>query len=187
MFQRQDLAPIAQRVLRQQPHFGQAVEHQAHRLYPLDLGHHGTCRFPQFDFRRIQDGLLQIRTEPFLCDEFEDIDAIERPAMRPGDNVQFISRFRQRDVQTAFVPGPPGLQELKAERGLARTRRAFDQVHVTTRQASTQHIVQTGNACGSAKFRKVWNLVSSLIFHARFPRLNAKAEPFNLRGAGLQS
>jgi hypothetical protein len=35
----QDLAAVAQRILRQQSHFGQAVEHHAHRIDPVHLFH----------------------------------------------------------------------------------------------------------------------------------------------------
>ena len=71
LLQRQDLAPVAQRVLRQQPHFRQAVEDDPRRAQLLDALHHFAGRLAQLDFRGMQDRLLAVGIELALVDQFE--------------------------------------------------------------------------------------------------------------------
>ncbi len=152
MLQRQDLAPVAQRVLRQQPHFRQAVEHDAHRRLLVDLLHHALGRLAKLDFRRMENGLLAIRVEVHVVDQLEHRDAVERPAMAVGHRGQFLGGFRQRDVQPFFALFRAFQQELQRQRGLAGARRALDQVDPAGREAAAQDVVESGDAGGCPCF-----------------------------------
>ena len=77
MLQGQDLAAIAERVLRQEAQFGEAVEDDARWPGSLDAFHHAADRLAQFDFGRIQDRLLGGDVESIFADEFEQLDAVK--------------------------------------------------------------------------------------------------------------
>ena len=51
VLQRENLSPIAQRVLRQQPHLGKRVDDDARRVDALDLTAQQTHRLAKLDFR----------------------------------------------------------------------------------------------------------------------------------------
>ncbi|KAF1854886.1 hypothetical protein Lal_00009772 [Lupinus albus] len=149
LLQRQDLAAVAQRILRQQAHFRQAVEHDAGRPDPVDLVHHVARRLAQLHFGGVEDRLLRIRVEHQVAGQLEDLEAVDRPAVARGDGHQFVRRFRQRDVQPAFAARRAVEQELQAQRGLARAGRTLDEVDALRCQAAAENIVEAGNAGGN--------------------------------------
>ncbi len=152
----QHLPPVTQRILRQQPHLGQAVEHHAQRLQALDGRHDAAGGLAQFDLGRVQDGLLGRRTEPFLGDQLEHLDAFQRPAVRRGHRAQFRRGFGQGDVQALLPVLDAASQELQPKRRLARAGGALDQVQVIGRKSATQDVVEAGHAGrGSFLFRNV--------------------------------
>jgi len=113
VLQGQDLAAVAQRALREQPDLGDAVEHHAMRLQPLDLLHHHVDRFAELEVGGVKHGLVALRVERQLRrHQLEDIDAVQRPAMagRAGD--QLGARLRERDVEAALAAVAPIHQEL---------------------------------------------------------------------------
>ena len=84
MLDRQDLPPVAQRALRQQADFGQAVEHHPVRLDALDSLENLLGGFAEFEVGGIEQALLLVGVEQaFRRQQFEYLDAIvQRPAMR---------------------------------------------------------------------------------------------------------
>ena len=88
MLQGQDLAPVAQRVLGKQAQLGQAVEHHAGGIDALDLLEDEIGRFAQLHLGGMEHRELAVRIERRLrWHQFEDLDALERPAMPFRDEV----------------------------------------------------------------------------------------------------
>jgi hypothetical protein len=80
----EDLPPVAQRALRQQADFREAVEDDAGRPGPLDGIENLLSRFAKFQVGRIQQALLLFWVEQALRgNQLEDIDVRpQRPAVR---------------------------------------------------------------------------------------------------------
>ena len=146
--EREDLAPVAQRALGQQPHLRQAVEDHALRLLLVDQAHHVARGLPELELRGMQHRLLGLLAESLVAHQVVDLDALERPAVRGSHLGQFLGGFGQRDVEPALARGTAGLQELQRERGLARARRALDQVEVLRGQPAAEDVVEAGDARG---------------------------------------
>ena len=143
LLQGQNLTTIAQRILRQQAHFGQAVEHDAGRADPLHFVLDQADGFAQLHFPRVDDGLFATIAEHVIGGfQFEHVEAIERPVMGRGDGAQFLAGFGQGDVQNPLALADALAQKLQRERGLARSRRAFQQIETTGGDAAAQYLVQ---------------------------------------------
>ena len=142
----QHLAPVAQRVLRQDPQLRQTVENDTLRLEPVHRRHHAPRGLTQFDFRGVQDGLFRGRTEFVLGHQLEHFHAIEGPAVGCGHRLEFERGLRKRDVEPGFTVLYAAAQKLQAQRRLAGAGRAFDQVKVLGREAAAQDVVETSDA-----------------------------------------
>ncbi len=145
VLQREDLAPVAQRILCQQAHLGQAVEDDAVRLDSFDLRRDAADRLAELDFGRVEDRLLGIRVAARAVDQLEHVDAVERPAVRRDHRLQFLCRFGQRDVEAALPGCDAGQQKSQGERRLAGAGRALEQVEAVRRQAAAQDGVEPGD------------------------------------------
>ena len=95
LLERQHLAPVAQRVLREQAHLRQAVEDDAHRRDAIDLRRQRADRLAELDLRRIEDRLLGVGIATALVGQLEDVDAVERPAVRAPRRRRAPRRFRR--------------------------------------------------------------------------------------------
>jgi hypothetical protein len=142
MLEREDLAAIAHRRLRQQPQFGQAVDHHARRADLVDLGHDQAQGFAQFHFAGVQQRLFLIGAEAVGGDHLGDADAVERPAVALRDRAQLHLGFRERHVQGAFAPRCAFEREAQAEGGLAGAGRAFHQIEAFGRQPAGQDVIE---------------------------------------------
>ncbi len=127
-----DLPAVAQRTLREQPDLGQAVEHDALRLGPLDLGDRHADGLAEFEIGRMDEALLLVRVEAeFRRDEFEDLDAVEGPAVAPpatfrssrrlSDSVMYRQRSPRRTPSSrnciaSVVLPDPGRPSMRCER-----------------------------------------------------------------------
>ncbi len=150
LFERKNLAPVTQRILGQQPHFGQAVEHHPHRLQFVDPVHHLARRFAQLDFGWVEHRLLRIKIKVVFACQLVDRQRGQVPAMALTHRNQLVGGFGQGDIQAGFAPRHAVEQELQAERGLAGAGRTFDEIHALGRQAATQDVVKAGNTGGNA-------------------------------------
>ena len=142
------LPTVAQRILRQQPDFGQAVQHHPVRLRALNGLEYLLGGFAEFEIGGIEQALLLLRIkQAFRRQQFEDFYAVvERPTMRRRALAQFTFGLRQSDVE-AFLPGLGALeQELQRHGGLAGAGCAFQQKDVATRKSARQNIVEPPNA-----------------------------------------
>ena len=138
MLDRQNLPPIAQRTLRQQPDFGQAVEHDPARPRAFDGLKNLFGGFAEFEVGRIEQALLLLGIQQaFRRQQFEHLDAVvQRPAMRGGAVAQFALGFGQRDVKAFFAGLRAFEQELQRNGGLAGAGRAFEQEQMPARKSA---------------------------------------------------
>src|SRR5256885_8582900 len=75
--------------------------------------------------------------------KFEKVQAFERPPMGPGDQIQFVLGFRERDVKNSLLLLYSFEQELKAERRLSNSRVTFHEIEAIAGEAPTQNIIET--------------------------------------------
>ena len=147
LLERQDLAPVAQRVAGQQPHLGQRVEHHARRLQGLDVGQHPCRRRGQLDLRGVKHRAVGVRFElGFRRRELAKGDAFEVPSVRVGDRPQFVLRLRQAHVEHRLAGPGARQQELHRQRRLARAGSAFDEVEPIAPEAAGEDVVQPRDA-----------------------------------------
>ena len=104
MLQREDLAPIAQRALREQADLREAVEHDALRLDPLDRLEDALGRLAELEVGRIEQALLLLLVEQALR-RHQLVDVIRRrgPAVRLGALAQLLLGLGQGDVEAALA------------------------------------------------------------------------------------
>ena len=103
LLERQHLAPVAERVLREQAHLRQAVEDDAHRRDAIDLRRQRADRLAELDLRRVEDRLLGVGIAAALVGQLEDVDAVERPAVRADDGGELLGGLGERDVEAALA------------------------------------------------------------------------------------
>jgi hypothetical protein len=149
LLERQDLAAVAQRALRQQPQLGQRVEHQPSRAGLLDRGQHPADGLGQLDFRGRVHREIAVELA-VLGDQLEDLDAVERPAVRARAGRQLVAGLGQRHVQARLAGAHAFEQVLQGQRGLAGAGVAVDEIEASRDQAPGHHFVQARNAGGGA-------------------------------------
>ena len=112
LLQAEDLAAVAQRLARQQPHFRQRVEHHARRVDALDFGEHRLGGLAKLDLGRMEERVLVVRREARRRPrrQFVDRHAVERPAVRRRDRGELGRGLRQGDVQH-FLAAPEPFEE----------------------------------------------------------------------------
>jgi hypothetical protein len=94
----------------------------------------------------VEDGVLRVGPEGLLVrHQLENLDALERPAMRRGDHLQLRGALGQRHVQALLAVANSLKQELETECGLSRARIALDKEHVVSGITSTHDTVEAGN------------------------------------------
>jgi hypothetical protein len=145
----QDLAPVAQRVLRHQAQLGQRIEHHALRAGALHDLEHLARRLGQLHLRRVVHRDLLFAAKLLLVGhQLGELDAVERPTVRGGACGQLFTRLRQRDVEAALTGARTSQQVLQRHRRLAGARVAFDQIDAPGDVAAVQNLVQAGHAGG---------------------------------------
>src|SRR3569623_2748603 len=152
MLQREDLPPIAQRALRQQPDLGQAVDDDALRLHSLDRFENPGDRLAELEVRGIEQALMMIRVEYAVRrHQLEDLDRrVDLPAVRARAVAEFLLRFGKRDVDPGLAGPCAGESELECDGGLARARAALEEVHACAGPAASENFIEAGNAgCGA--------------------------------------
>src|SRR3954451_19875280 len=162
MFQRQDLAAIAQGALREQSDFGETVEHNAVRLHAFERLENPFCRLAEFEIGGIKQALLLVFVEQaFGWHQFEYIDAVEHPAVRGRSLAQLILGFGDRDVEGLLSRRRAGKQELRRNRGLAGARAALDEKEAPALKAAGGDIVQPSHSGGRSSIDKFSQTIRS--------------------------
>ena len=147
LLQRQHLAAQPQDGARQQPDFGQRVEHHARRLQAFDLLQDAAGRVGQFHLGGMEHRVLVVRIELVAeREQLVDVDAVQGPAVGGGDLAQLLLGFRQGDVQHRLAARGALAQELHGHRGLARAGHALEQVQAIRGQPAIEDDVQPGHA-----------------------------------------
>ena len=135
---RQNLPPVAQRALRQQPDLGKAVQHHPARLHAIDGLENLLGGFAEFEIGRIEQALLLLGIEQALGRQQLEYDdpLVQRPAVRGRALPQFPFGFGQRDVE-ALLAGLCALhQELQRDRRLSGPGVTLDQEHMLPRESA---------------------------------------------------
>jgi hypothetical protein len=146
----QDLPSVAQGVLRQKAQLREAVEHDALGLEGVDPLHHPAHRLSELHLRRMQQGLLLIRIEAGLGNEFEQFERVQGPAVGLGNRTKLCFGFGQGDIETRFAEPDAFEQELQRKRRLARAGRPFHEIEAVCGDASAQNVVEAFDSCGGA-------------------------------------
>ena len=151
----QELAAEAQGRLRQQQDLGQAVHHHAVRPGRVEGLEDAARGLAQLQVRRVEQALLLLLVEEALGgQELDDVQAVERPAVRGGRRAQLGLRLRQREVERPLARPRAGDEELERDRGLARAGRAFEQEQPPALEPAAQHVVEARDVEGGVR-RKV--------------------------------
>ena len=147
LLESENLAPVAQRVLGEKPHLGQAIEDDALRLHRLHLVEDRLHGLAKLDLPGMEQRLLLVeRQGPLGRGELEQVDAVERPVMARRDGAQLLLGFGERDVEAGLAEVAALEQELQRQRGLAGAGRALDEIDAIGEQAAAQHVVEAGDA-----------------------------------------
>jgi hypothetical protein len=143
MLQRQHLSPVAQRALGKQSDLREAVEYDPGGTEPFDLLHDEADGFPELEVGSVDDRLLTLGIETELRrDQLEYLDAVKIPAVGRGRVQQFLAAFGQGDVERRLAAVATLHQKLQAERGLSRTRRAFEKVDMAGGIAAAEDVIE---------------------------------------------
>lgn len=144
MFERQDLPAVTQRILREQPDFRKAVEHDPGRFHLLDDFEDPARGLAQLEVGRIEQALLlRLVEQAFRRDQREDGDRlIQCPAVRGGAFAKLFLGFGERDVEACFADARALAQEVGCDRGLAGARIALDQIDAAAFQPAAQDVVE---------------------------------------------
>ncbi len=143
LLERENLAAVTERALREEAQLRQRIEHHPPGLAALDGLDDPTRRLVELDFRGRQHRELLVAFEFLLVgDQFDDLDAVERPAVGLGAGLQFFLGLGERDIQTLLAGAYALEQELQCQRGLARARIAVNEIEALRDQSATQHLIQ---------------------------------------------
>ena len=138
VLQREDLTPVPQRALRQEPYLRQTIDDDALRSQPLDRIEDALDGFAEFEVGGIKQALMLVGIEhAFRRYQFEDLDLrADGPAMRPGAIAQLVLGFGEADVDPGFADLAAREQELQGNGCLARAGAALEQVQAITGQTA---------------------------------------------------
>ena len=100
LLERENLPPVAERILSQQTHLRQRIKHHAYRLDPIDLGEHLLGRLGQLDFRGMEHGVAGVRPEALLAGrDLDNVNSLQPPAVRTPGRPQLLLALRERHEQ----------------------------------------------------------------------------------------
>ena len=122
LLERQHLAAIAQRALGEQANLRQRIEHEPRRFHARAQIDHRLGRLRELDLGGMEQRVLLVAAQRIGGRQLEQLDALERPAVRRRDHLQLFPGLRQRDVDAALAPSRALEQELQGEGGLADAR-----------------------------------------------------------------
>ncbi len=83
---------------------------------------------------------------PFGRTQLEQVQTVQRPAVRQRDFSQLLGGLGQGDVEAALAAPQAFQQELQGQRGLAGARRPLKQVQPRLRQPAANDAVQSFNS-----------------------------------------
>ena len=154
LLERQDLAAVADRVLRDEPQLGQRIDDEPlgavlvrrcderlRRLAELEL------RWAEYRQQRI-GGKIAFRRH-----ELRDVDSRKIPAVALCDFFELGARFRERDIEARFVSLDSFEKKLNRERRLAGARRARDEQHAVARETAAQDVIESRDAGAGMQLR----------------------------------
>src|ERR1700737_884901 len=96
LFQCEDLPPITQSALREQPELRKGVDHDARRRDALDLLQQALRGFAELDLRGMKERVVLLRRE-LSGGAFSKCHPVERPAVGSGNCLKLLLRLRERE------------------------------------------------------------------------------------------
>ena len=113
-------SPSSLRYRRQILALKQGIEDHAGRPQLRDGLEDLARRLLELEFRGIQHREFPVAIDfAGVGDDFDDLDAVQRPTMRERARVQFLARFRERDVEGPFAERDTLEKKLQRQCGLA--------------------------------------------------------------------
>ena len=145
VFQGEDLSPVAQRTLRQQPDFRKTVDDDALRLVLFDRLEHALDGFAEFEVGRIEQTLMLIGIEhAFRPHQFADADPlVDAPAVRSGSLPEFLFGFRKADIEAGLADRRAGKEKLQGDGGLSSARGSFQKVKAVSGEPALEDVVES--------------------------------------------
>src|SRR3977135_3101017 len=143
MFKAENLTAVTQRVLSQQTHLGQTVEHHAQRFILANLLEDHLGGFAELHLGGMEKGDFMIRT--VACLRRHQLETRDAPPAPPGTRrpkTQLRLTFRKSDVEHPFTSLDAFQEELECERSLTRPGRTFDEIQPVGIQSTTQDVIQ---------------------------------------------
>src|ERR1700676_4697729 len=148
VFEREDLAAVAQGALGQKPDLGQAVDHDTLGLQPLYGLEYPLDRFAELEIRGVKKALVLVRIKnAFGRDQLEYLDCIpDGPTVRPRAVPQLLLGFSKADVNPDFADLSARQQELQRDRCLAGAGATLQEVKAVAGQPPSQNAIKPGDA-----------------------------------------
>ena len=144
VFEGEHLTPVAQRALGQKADLGQAVDDDPVRIGLFDLVEDDPGGLAQFEIGRVEQALLlHLVQQIFGWDQFEQVDAVQRPTVRVSGLVKLVHRLGQSDIQASLARLGSLHQELQGRRRLAGAGIAFQQIDAVAREPARQDVVES--------------------------------------------
>ena len=105
LLERQDLAAVLERALRQQPQFRQRIEDDPlsgspARRHPAPPWSSRSARPPKGG---TWSAVHRRLSSDSLGDELDDFELVQRPAVRFGNGLELLFRFRKRDIEALLA------------------------------------------------------------------------------------
>jgi len=149
LFQCQNLPAVAQRILRKQPHFRQRVEDHSSWVNSIHrIEHFSRCLTQLYFGGMIHRHLGLVGRFTIFRNQFDDVDAFDRPAMRRGPRRQFFLGFRESDVKALFLVFVTFAKELNRQRSFARARVTFQKIQPVRNEPAVEDVIQPRYAGG---------------------------------------
>ena len=119
VLEREDLAAVAQRALREQANFRQAVDHDPLRLQPFDRIEDAIDRLAKFEVGGIEQALMLVGIEHARRRrKLDDFDVLaDRPAMRSRAVAQLDLGFGEAEVDSDLTGIGPADKKLQGNGG----------------------------------------------------------------------
>lgn len=147
LLEREELPPVTQGALREEPDLGEGVEDDPLRLLALDDAEEALHRLPELDLRGVEERqVLFLREHLFAHELLVDGDVVERPPVRLGDGVELLDALREGEIKTLLTSLGPFEQELEGEGGLAGPRIPLDEEDMILGKAPAQDLIEPSDS-----------------------------------------
>ena len=143
LLQREELAPIAQRIAGKKAQLGKRIEGDPRGLQPVDVRQDRTGGLGELDLGGMKHRVLLGRLQAFLGgDELANGDAGQVPCVGFGHGAQLLLGLRKRYVEDRLPVPRAFTEELHGQGSLPRAWYAFDEVEAIRGETPAKNVVQ---------------------------------------------